>query len=276
MGENNPYGFRLEDGIQPAQQTGQPAASQGYRLNGVEYAGAQMQNAGNGMQTTLYNGVTSASSRKKTALVISLAVMCGGLFLSTVAALVGLVVMALIPSGIVPMIVGSIILEFAMVFVTDKMIQKENMVAAVICYCLFALANGTTFMSIFLTYAPQSILGIFLVTTLIFGGTALVALIMKKDLSGLQTSMIMGLFALIVLSIVYMIFRWSMLDLFICIFGILLFIGITAFDIKKITGEAEQNLQRPIWGIGLAGGMNLYLDFVNLLLKILRLFGRRK
>ena len=262
--------------MQPAQQAGQTTASQGYRLNGVEYAGTQMQNAGNSMQANLYNGTTSVTSRKKTALVISLAVMCGGLFLSTVAALVGLVVMAFVPSLIVPMIVGSVILEFAMVFVTDKMIQKENMVAAVICYCLFALANGTTFMSIFLTYAPQSVLGIFLVTTLIFGGTALVALIVKKDLSGLQTSMIMGLFALIALSVIYLIFQWPMLDLFICIFGILLFIGITAFDIKRITGEAEQNLQRPIWGIGLAGGMNLYLDFVNLLLKILRLFGRRK
>lgn len=276
MGENNPYGFRLEDDMQPAPQAGQTTISQGYRLNGVEYAGAQMQNAGNGMQANLYNGTTSVTSRKKTALVISLAVMCGGLFLSTVAALVGLVVMAFVPSLIVPMIVGSVILEFAMVFVTDKMIQKENMVAAVICYCLFALANGTTFMSIFLTYAPQSVLGIFLVTTLIFGGTALVALIVKKDLSGLQTSMIMGLFALIALSVIYLIFQWPMLDLFICIFGILLFIGITAFDIKRITGEAEQDLQRPIWGIGLAGGMNLYLDFVNLLLKILRLFGRRK
>ena len=275
MGENNPYGFRLEDNMQPAPQAGQTTASQGYRLNGVEYAGAQMQNAGNGMQANLYNGTTSVTSRKKTALVISLAVMCGGLFLSTVAALVGLVVMAFVPSLIVPMIVGSVILEFAMVFVTD-MIQKENMVAAVICYCLFALANGTTFMSIFLTYAPQSVLGIFLVTTLIFGGTALVALIVKKDLSGLQTSMIMGLFALIALGVIYLIFQWPMLDLFICIFGILLFIGITAFDIKRITGEAEQDLQRPIWGIGLAGGMNLYLDFVNLLLKILRLFGRRK
>lgn len=276
MGENNPYGFRLEDDMQPAPQAGQTTASQGYRLNGVEYAGTQMQNAGNGMQANLYNGTNSVTSRKKTALVISLAVMCGGLFLSTVAALVGLVVMAFVPSLIVPMIVGSVILEFAMVFVTDKMIQKENMVAAVICYCLFTLANGTTFMSIFLTYAPQSVLGIFLVTTLIFGGTALVALIVKKDLSGLQTSMIMGLFALIALSVIYLIFQWPMLDLFICIFGILLFIGITAFDIKRITGEAEQNLQRPIWGIGLAGGMNLYLDFVNLLLKILRLFGRRK
>lgn len=273
--ENNPYGFRLEEN--------QSQSNTGYNLNGTNYyQNTQAGGAGaytNSPQYNTGNVFTNAAdltARKKKCLVMSLAIMCVGLIISTMSAFLGLIVMVLLPGLFLPILIGSIILEIAMVFATNHCISKNQVGGGIACYTFFAIANGTTFLSIFLSYAPSSILAMFLVTTIIFGGTTLVALAIPKDLSRWSTSLIMGLFALLALSLLYFLFPLPALDLFICMFGIVLFIGITVYDVKKIHLLATENPYMSVWSVGLFGGMNLYLDFVNLLLKILRLFGRRK
>lgn len=272
--ENNPYGFRLED------QSEQSGA--GYNLNGTNYY-QNGQNAGYSAQNGVpqfntvnaYANTGDLTARKKKCLIMSFAIMCVGLVISTVSAFIGLFAITLFPTMTLSILIGSIILEISMVFATSHCISKNKVGGGIACYTLFAIANGTTFLSIFITYAPSSILSMFLVAAIIFGGTALVALVIPKDLSRWSASLIMGLFALLTLSLLYFLFPLPALDLFICIFGIVLFIGITIYDVKKIQTLAVQNLQMSVWSVGLFGGMNLYLDFVNLLLKILRLFGRR-
>lgn len=255
--ENNPYGFRLDEN--------QSQSNTGYNLNGTTY------NAGN-----VFANAEDLTARRKKCLTMSMAIMCVGLVISTISAFAGMIIMVLVPALFLPILIGSLILEISMVFATNHCINKNNVGGGIACYTFFAIANGTTFLSIFLTYAPSSILSMFLVTTIIFGGTTLVALMIPKDLSRWSTSLIMGLFALLALSLLYFLFPLPALDLFICIFGIVLFIGITVYDVKKIQVLATENPNMSVWAVGLFGGMNLYLDFVNLLLKILRLFGRRK
>lgn len=273
--ENNPYGFNTDEN--------QTQSTTGYNLNGTSYyQNAQAGSAGaytNSSQFTTGNAFVNAAdltARKKKCLTMSLAIMCVGLIISTISAFAGLIIMVLVPALFLPVLIGSIILEIAMVFATNHCISKNKVGGGIACYTFFAIANGTTFLSIFLTYAPSSILAMFLVTTIVFGGTALVALMIPKDLSRWAASLIMGLFALLALSLLYFLFPLPALDLFICIFGIVLFIGITVYDVKKIQVLATENPYMSVWSVGLFGGMNLYLDFVNLLLKILRLFGRRK
>ncbi|MBP3506931.1 MAG: Bax inhibitor-1/YccA family protein [Lachnospiraceae bacterium] len=265
MEQNNPYGFHLNQN-EAVYQTNLN------NENGYETYATQP----NMVMQNPYAGVADITARKKKAFIISLGIMCAGLVLSVFSAFVCLIAVVLFTELFLPLIIGSIVLEFSMVFATSHCISKNKVGAGIVCYVLFALANGTTFMSIFINYAPASILGIFLLTAVIFGGTAIVALIIPGDMSRWQASLVMGLIALVILSVAYLIFPVPLLDLFICFFGIVLFIAITVYDVKKINVLATENTSLSIWTVGLFGGMNLYLDFVNLLLKILRLFGRRK
>lgn len=249
MQQNNPYGFHLE------QDTGYYQDQHG--------------------QTSSFVEVENPAARKKKCLTISLAIMCGGLVISTVSAFVTYIVLMLFPEMFSPIWIGSLIFELIMVFSTSHCISKNKAGIGIVCYILYAIANGTTFLSIFINYAPDSILSMFLVTAVIFGGTTLVSLAIPKDMSRWSLSLTMGLFALLAMMILNMFIRLPVVDTFVCIFGIILFIAITVYDVKKVNAMAMENIGTSVWTVGLFGGMNFYLDFVNLLLRILRLFGRK-
>ncbi len=279
--KQNPYEFHLSEEEQVGYET---------NTQNAFYQSVSKENYNTGSSTdysayTQTGSLLSASDmtiRKKRCLVISLAVMSIGLLISFLTALITLPIVNLaFRSGHIGFVtvtfVVSIILTFVASTTTSRFIAKQKLGPGVASYIVFCILNGTMFMSIFSLYSPASILGIFLFTTIIFGGTALVALIIPKDLSGWSSSLIMGLFALLILSLVNLIFPGAeMLNLYICLFGIVLFIGLTAFDIQKIRKMAVEDSAMSVWIVGLYGGMNLYLDFLNLLLKILRLFGKRK
>lgn len=284
----NPYGFHLS-GEQAMTGSSQEPQNAYYQSSGngnysANQQGYQAYGGSTPQGYQAYAGadpnyvVTDVTGRKKQCLVISLGVMSAGLVVSTISALIFMVLFSRIMDGrlFLGLFFGSFILEFAMIWLTNRCIAKQELGLGIAAYITFALANGTTFMSIFSMYSPISILGLFFLTAVIFGGTALVALIIPKDITGWTGSLIMGLFALIALGLIYLFIPVRILDLFICSFGIVLFIAITAYDFQKIRQMAIEDAQSSVWLVGLFGGMNLYLDFVNLLLKILRLFGRRK
>ncbi len=276
MEKNNPYGFQLN-----SQELGnQQADARGYNFNGTPYNQAgQAMNGGytqTGMNANMFTGTVDITKRKKQALAISFGIMCAGLVISVFSAFMSFLFAVVIPEIWIFMMIGSVVLEIGMVFATNACVRHNKVGLGIFCYILFAIANGTTFMSIFLTYAPSAILAMFLVTAIIFGAATVAALIIPGDMSRMQTSLVMGLIALLIMTLIYFIFPMPILDMFICFFGIVLFIVITVFDIKKIHALATTDTQISVWAVGLFGGINLYLDFVNLLLKILRIFGRRK
>lgn len=283
----NPYGFHLSEeqatasSPEPQNAYYQSASNGNYSVNQQDYqayGGSTPQGYQAYANMDPNYMVTDVTGRKKQCLVISLGVMSAGLVVSTISALIFMILFSRFMDGriFLGLFFGSFILEFAMIWLTNRCIAKRELGLGIAAYITFAIANGTTFMSIFSMYSPISILGLFFLTAVIFGGTALVALIIPKDITGWTGSLIMGLFALIALGLIYLFIPVRILDLFICSFGIVLFIAITAYDFQKIRKLAMEDVHTSVWIVGLFGGMNLYLDFVNLLLKILRLFGRRK
>jgi FtsH-binding integral membrane protein len=136
--------------------------------------------------------------------------------------------------------------------------------------------NGLTLSIIFLVYEIQSITRVFFITAFIFGGMALYGKITKRDLSRLGSICIIGLIGIILGSLVNLFLRSNPLDYLITIIGIIIFLGLTAYDVQKIKNLAANNMGYSVTVLALWGAMNLYLDFINLFLKLLRLMGKRR
>lgn len=147
---------------------------------------------------------------------------------------------------------------------------------------LFLVCAGITGISlsfIFLAYTSASIATTFVVSALTFGVMAVAGYTTKKDLTGFGSIMMMGLIGIIIASIVNMFMRSDTMDYVISFIGVLVFTGLTAYDVQKLkvigSGVAMEDKQSAN-KLAVMGALNLYLDFINLFLFLLRLFGRRK
>lgn len=165
------------------------------------------------------------------------------------------------------------IIEIALVIFLSARIQKMNSITAKICFVIYSIVTGITFSSIFLTYELGSIIYVFGITALLFGLFALFGYYTKIDLSKISTYLFMGLIGILICGIINIFVGNETFDIIICIVGIVVFLGYTAYDIKKIkylsgAFDNEDNL-------AILGALELYLDFINLFLKLLRLFGKR-
>lgn len=171
------------------------------------------------------------------------------------------------------------IVEIVMVIGITAGINKLSAATATALFILYAAINGLTLSVIFLAYTLGSIAVTFAVTAGTFGVMAVVGTVTKKDLTSFGNLMLMALFGLIIASIVNIF--WTNETLYwICTYaGVLIFVGLTAYDAQKIkqmylnagTANAETNRK-----IAVLGALSLYLDFINLLLYLLRIFGRRR
>ncbi|MBS1372210.1 MAG: Bax inhibitor-1/YccA family protein [Lentisphaeria bacterium] len=174
-----------------------------------------------------------------------------------------------------------IILELVVVIVMSAAANKLSAAAAAACFVVFSLLNGLTLSWIFAAYQMSSIAATFFVTSGTFGGAGLFGYLTKRDLSGVGGIAIMGLWGLILASIVNVFWYHSMVDRIICYAGVLIFIALTAWDMQKIRqishavadGGVDEESGRKY---AVYGALSLYLDFVNLFLFFLRLFGSRR
>ncbi|MDB4936441.1 MAG: rane protein [Labilithrix sp.] len=141
-------------------------------------------------------------------------------------------------------------------------------------FFLYAALTGVTFSVLFLVYTASSIAGVFFVTAGAFAGLSAVGYFTKADLSAIGRFAIFALIGLILASVVNLFLRSSGLQWLLSIVGVLLFGALTAWDtqkLKQIFASGEANANMP-----LVGALMLYLDFVNMFLFLLRLFGRRR
>lgn len=141
-------------------------------------------------------------------------------------------------------------------------------------FLLYAALTGATFSTLFLIYTASSIAGVFFITAGAFAGLSAVGFFTKADLGPIGRFAIFALIGLIIASVVNMFLQSSGLQWIVSVVGVLLFGALTAFDTQKLkqlfaTGEAHANMP-------LVGALMLYLDFVNMFLFLLRLFGRRR
>lgn len=171
---------------------------------------------------------------------------------------------------------GLMIAEIGLVIGLNAAINKISAMTATLMFLLYSLLNGVTLASIFLVYDGGTLATTFFVTAGTFGAMALYGSVTNKDLTKLGTLFFFGLIGIIIASIVNIFLGNSMLELIISAIGVVIFIGLTAYDAQKIKqmlygAEVNDTTQK----IAVVGALSLYLDFVNLFLYLLRFFGRR-
>ena len=172
----------------------------------------------------------------------------------------------------VPFIVYAII-EIGLVIFFSLKIQTMSSTTAKICFLLYSFVTGLTFSFLFLVYELYSMIYVFGITALLFGIFALIGHFTNIDLSKFSTFLFMGLLAIIICSLINMFIGNETFDLILTIIGIVIFLGYTAYDIQKV----KYNLDTfPQDNLAIFGALELYLDFINLFLKLLSLFGKRK
>ena len=169
--------------------------------------------------------------------------------------------------------------EFALVFIISGLINKLSAAMATALFIAYAALNGVTLGVIFLLYTASSIAVTFLVTAGTFCAMALLGSVTKLDLSKLGSILFMALIGLVIASIVNIFWANSTLY-WICTYaGVLIFTGLTAYDVQKIRQlcmNAENEDFETTRKLSILGALTLYLDFVNLMLYLLRILGNRK
>ena len=172
-----------------------------------------------------------------------------------------------------------VIVEFVMVIGITAGINKLSAATATALFILYAAINGLTLSVIFIAYTMSSIALTFAVTAGTFGVMALIGTVTKKDLTSFGGLFMMLLLGLIIASVVNMFWANSTLY-WICTYaGVLIFVGLTAYDAQKIKNmylNAGTDNPETTRKIAVLGALSLYLDFINLLLYLLRIFGRRR
>ena len=177
------------------------------------------------------------------------------------------------------MMVVLILLELGLVFVITGMIRKMSAAVATALFSFYAALNGVTLGFIFIAYSIPAIASAFLTTTITFAAMAFYGTVTKRDLTNLGSILFMALIGLIIATIVNIFWANSTLYWIVTYAGVLIFVGLTAYDAQKIKimylngsdGSPEMNRK-----LAVIGALTLYLDFVNLFLYLLRLFGRRR
>ncbi len=170
-----------------------------------------------------------------------------------------------------------VIAELGMVFYLSARIEKLQPGTATGLFLGYSLLNGLTLSTIFLAYTHASIAGTFLVTAGMFASMAVYGMVTKRDLSGMGSFLFMGLIGIILASLVNIFLKSSGLDWMISGIGVLVFVGLTAYDVQKIKNMGEAGIMQQGEGAirkgSIIGALSLYLDFINLFLMLLRFFG---
>jgi hypothetical protein len=177
--------------------------------------------------------------------------------------------------------IGLIIVQVVLVIAISAGINRMSSAAANVLFFTYAIMNGLTLSVIFLVYELGIIYHAFAVSALMFAGMALYGTITRRDLSSIGSLCIMGLFGIIIASIANMLFfRSASIETAVLYIGVLVFVGLTAYDtqrIKRMLRDANAfSHDEAIKKISVIGALTLYLDFINLFLKILRILGRRR
>ncbi|WP_405371714.1 Bax inhibitor-1/YccA family protein [Phocaeicola sp.] len=174
---------------------------------------------------------------------------------------------------------GVLIAEVALVWYLSARIYKMSFTTATILFIVYSILNGVTLSILLLVYTASSIATTFFVTAGTFGTMAIFGYITKKDLTRIGSLCIMGVIGIIIASLVNLFMQNSMMDMVISYIGVLLFVGLTAYDsqkIKRLLSGDDIEVNEVTQKIALMGAMTLYLDFINLFIYLLRILGDRK
>ena len=170
---------------------------------------------------------------------------------------------------------GLVIGEFALVMAIYGAIGRLSATAATLLFVLYSVVNGATLSVIFLAYAMTSIASVFFITAGTFAVMAFIGYTTKTDLTSFGKMLMMGLIGIILATVVNIFIGSSMLNMIVSYVGVVVFVGLTAYDSQKIKNLLYQvdNMSEEAQKLALLGSLTLYLDFINLFLMLLRIFG---
>lgn len=169
---------------------------------------------------------------------------------------------------------GILIAMFAMAWILPARMQKMSTTACFVMFAIFSALMGIWLAPIFLVYRLGTIVYTFFITAGTFGAMSVYGYFTKSDLSKIGTYLVMALFGLMIAIVVNIFWANSTFEWIISIVGVLIFVGLTAWDTQQIRRMSEMNLDPQMADkLATMGALNLYLDFINLFLFILRIFG---
>ncbi|MCO7255196.1 MULTISPECIES: Bax inhibitor-1/YccA family protein [Dickeya] len=174
---------------------------------------------------------------------------------------------------------GLVIAQLGLVFVLSGMVHRLSGGVATTLFMLYSALTGLTLSSIFIVYSGESIASTFVITAGMFGAMSLYGYVTKRDLTGLGSMLFMALIGILLATLVNFWLKSEGLQLAITYIGVLVFVGLTAYDTQKLKNIGEElsvddkdNFRK----YSIMGALTLYLDFINLFLMLLRLFGNRR
>lgn len=173
---------------------------------------------------------------------------------------------------------GLVIAEFALVIGVSAAINRLSLAMATLMFVLYSVINGALLSFIFLAYTASSIATVFFITAGTFAVMAFIGYTTKTDLTSMGKILMMALIGLIIATLVNLFIKSSGFTLILSYVGVLVFVGLTAYDSQKIkqmllqASDAGEGAQK----LALLGALSLYLDFINLFLYLLRIFGKRE
>jgi len=165
----------------------------------------------------------------------------------------------------------------AFVMVLSFGIHRLSLFASQALFWLFAAVMGLSLSTIFLVYTGESIARVFFITAAAFGALSLYGYTTKRDISGWGSFLFMGLIGIIIAGVVNLFMQSSAMQFAISVIGVLVFAGLTAYDTQKIKNEYSELHDYETSGkLAVMGALRLYLDFINLMMMLLHLFGNRR
>ncbi len=171
---------------------------------------------------------------------------------------------------------GLLIAEVILVFVLAGALHKISSPVATILFYVYSILNGVVLSAILYAYTSASVLSTFVITAAVFGTMTIYGYVTKSDLSRVGTFLFMALIGLLICTIVNIFMQSSTMEWIISFAGVVIFIGLTAWDTQKIKQMAAMTDESQAGKLATIGALSLYLDFVNLFLYLLRFFGNRE
>ncbi|ANE77003.1 Bax inhibitor-1 family protein [Dickeya solani] len=174
---------------------------------------------------------------------------------------------------------GLVIAQLGLVFVLSGMVHRLSGGVATTLFMLYSALTGLTLSSIFIVYSGESIASTFVITGGMFGVMSLYGYVTKRDLTGMGSMLFMALIGILLATLVNFWLKSEGLQLAITYIGVLVFVGLTAYDTQKLKNIGEElsvDDRDSFRKYSIMGALTLYLDFINLFLMLLRLFGSRR
>ena len=177
-----------------------------------------------------------------------------------------------------PLIIAALA-ELGLVFYLSATIAKHSASTSLLLFGLYSVLNGITISVVLLVYTQESVYTAFLSTAGMFGAMSVYAMYTNRDITTWGSFLRMGLWGLIIAMVINMFVGSSAAETVISVMGIIIFMGLTAYDTAKIKSMAESsgmNDDESLGKVAVIGALALYLDFINLFLYLIRLFGKRR